>query len=98
MKELISVIVPVYNAEQYLECTVNSILRQTYQYFEVILIDDGSVDKSAEICDRFAMIDERVKVIHQDNKGPSATRNRGIDEAKGTYISFVDNDDLVNEC
>ena len=94
---LFSVIVPVYNVEQYLEKCVNSILQQTYTDFELILVDDGSPDKCGEMCDEFAKKDKRIKVIHQKNGGVSAARNNGINIARGKYICFVDSDDWVSE-
>ena len=94
--KLVSVIMPVYNSEKYLEEALVSIQEQSYKNLEVILVDDGSKDSSPEICDRFASIDTRFKVIHQSNSGPSAARNRGLDEATGDYVTFVDNDDLLH--
>ena len=91
--ELISVIVPLYNAEEYLERCVDSILAQTYENIEVILVDDGSTDGSSEICDSYAEEDERVRVLHQENGKQAAARNAGIREARGTYITFSDSDD-----
>ena len=95
MNELISVIVPVYNVEQYLRQCVNSILRQTYIRIEVILIDDGSSDGSAKICDEYAQKDTRVRVLHKVNEGVSVARNIGIQISKGEYIGFVDADDYI---
>lgn len=93
---LISVIVPVYRVEEYLERCVKSILSQTYENLEVILVDDGSPDQCPAICDAFAEKDARVKVIHQENKGLSGARNAGIDAASGEYLAFVDSDDYVS--
>lgn len=93
---LISVIVPVYRVEKYLERCVKSILSQTYKNLEVILVDDGSPDQCPAICDACAEKDVRVKVIHQENKGLSGARNAGIDAASGEYLAFVDSDDYVN--
>ena len=90
---LISVIVPVYNVEKYLPECVESIISQTYGNLEIILVDDGSTDRSGKICDEFAEKDSRIVVIHQKNSGVSAARNRGLDVCKGDYISFVDSDD-----
>lgn len=95
---LISVIVPVYNVEPYLRRCVDSILRQTYRNLEILLVDDGSTDRSGTICDACAQQDTRVKVIHQKNQGQAAARNHGIDQAKGEYLSFVDSDDFIDEC
>ena len=93
---LISVIVPVYRVEKYLERCVKSILFQTYKNLEVILVDDGSPDQCPAICDACAEKDARVKVIHQENKGLSGARNAGIDAAFGEYLAFVDSDDYVS--
>ncbi|MCM1192282.1 MAG: glycosyltransferase [Butyrivibrio sp.] len=92
---MISVIVPVYNTKEYLERCVNSLLAQTWQDMEIILVDDGSTDGSGEICDRFAERDGRVRVFHKENGGSSSARNLGIDKAKGDYIGFADSDDYV---
>ena len=93
--ELISVIVPIYNVEKYLENCVNSILNQTYDNLEIILVDDGSPDRCPELCDKFAMLDNRIRVIHQQNGGLSKARNSGIDVARGKYLVFVDSDDTI---
>lgn len=93
----ISVIVPVYNAGQYLEQCIQSILDQTFTDFELILVDDGSTDGSGEICDIYKNKNPKVKVIHKDNEGVSIARNIGIDNADGTYIVFVDSDDYVDK-
>ncbi|MBQ8830080.1 MAG: glycosyltransferase [Oscillospiraceae bacterium] len=92
---MISIIIPVYNTKHYLESCVESILKQTYRDFEIIFVDDGSTDGSAEILDTFAEKDERIRVIHQVNAGVSSARNRGINEARGDYLSFVDSDDTL---
>lgn len=94
-RPLISVIVPVYKVEQYLIKCVNSVIAQTYSNIEIILIDDGSPDKSGEICDSLAKQDHRIRVIHKSNGGLSSARNAGIDIAKGEYIGFVDSDDSI---
>lgn len=94
-KPLISVIVPVYKVEQYLHRCVDSILAQTYTNLEIILIDDGSPDRSGEICDEYAAKDSRIRVIHQENAGVSAARNAGLDVCTGEYIGFVDSDDCL---
>lgn len=96
MDELISVIVPVYKAEAYLDECVTSILGQTYRNLELILVDDGSPDNSGAMCDAWARRDTRVRVIHQQNAGPGAARNTGIEAARGTYLAFVDSDDTVS--
>ena len=93
---LISVIVPVYNVLTYLEQCLESLRKQSYPKLEIILIDDGSNDGSGVYCDEFAKKDPRFRVIHQNNQGLSAARNRGIQEAKGQYITFVDSDDYVD--
>ena len=90
----ISVIVPVYNAEKYLRRCIDSVLAQTYTDFELLLIDDGSKDQSGEICDEYAIKDNRVRVVHKDNTGVSDTRNRGMDMAQGDYLMFLDADDF----
>lgn len=92
---LITVIVPVYNVEKYLLACIRSIQNQTYDNFELILVDDGSTDLSGEICDICASKDSRIIVIHQKNSGLSAARNKGIHNANGLYISFIDSDDYV---
>ncbi|WP_100012065.1 glycosyltransferase family 2 protein [Lentibacillus sediminis] len=97
MKPVISVIVPVYNIESYLPKCVDSILAQTFTDFEVILVNDGATDQSGEICDFYAMHDQRVKVIHQPNGGLSAARNKGISQSRGKYLSFVDGDDRIDK-
>ncbi len=94
---LISVIIPVYNVEKYLRRCLDSVIAQTYQNFEIICVDDGSIDDSGKICDQYAVRDARIKVIHQENQGPSAARNRGLDAAEGEYIAFVDSDDYILE-
>lgn len=92
----ISVIVPVYNVEPYLRQCVDSILGQTFRDFELILVDDGSPDGCPAICDEYAKMDSRVKVIHKENGGLSSARNAGLDVAKGKYIAFVDSDDWIH--
>lgn len=96
MNELISIIVPVYNVERYLDACMISILSQTYSNIEIILVDDGATDHSGKMCDHYAEVDERVKVIHKENGGLSDARNRGILQAKGEYIGFIDSDDVVS--
>lgn len=97
MKDLISIIVPVYNVEEYLEKCIDSILNQTYKNLEIILIDDGSSDNSANICDQYEKKDSRVKVIHKKNSGMSDARNTGMKIANGEYIGFVDSDDYIKQ-
>lgn len=93
---LISIIVPIYKVEKYLKECVDSILAQTYQNFELILVDDGSPDSCPAMCDEFAKRDSRVVVIHKENGGLSDARNAGLDIAKGEYIGFVDSDDYIS--
>lgn len=93
----VSIIVPIYNAQKYIKECLESILKQTYQDFEVILVDDGSRDASAKICDQYAEMDRRITVYHRENAGVSATRNYGLAHAKGKYILFVDADDTIED-
>ncbi|MGP4106334.1 glycosyltransferase family 2 protein [Virgibacillus sp. L01] len=97
MQPKISIIVPVYMVEQYLEKCIDSILLQTFTDFELILVNDGSPDNCRSICDSYAMKDQRIKVIHKENGGPSSARNAGIEIACGEYIGFVDSDDYIHE-
>lgn len=92
---LISIIVPVYNAELYLDECVGSIVNQSYRNLEIILVDDGSTDSSADMCDRWADNDSRIITIHQSNSGPSAARNNAIDQCNGDCVTFVDADDVI---
>ena len=96
-KDLISIVVPVYNVEDYLEKCIQSILNQSYKNLEIILVDDGSPDNCPKICDKYEKLDSRIKVIHKKNGGLSDARNIGIKNAKGKYISFVDSDDYIKE-
>ena len=96
--ELISIIVPVYKVEKYLEKCVNSILKQIYTNLEIILVDDGSPDKCGQLCDELAKTDDRIKVFHKENGGLSDARNYGVERANGEYIGFVDSDDYIHEC
>lgn len=93
----VSVIVPVYDVEKYLDQCVKSIVNQTYQNLEIILVDDGSTDSCPEMCDNWSMKDSRIRVIHQKNQGLSVARNTGLMEAVGEWILFVDSDDIVSE-
>lgn len=97
MQDLISIIVPIYNVEKYITRCLDSIINQTYKNIEIILVDDGSPDNCGEICDDYAKIDNRIKVIHKKNKGVSSARNSGINIAKGKYIMFVDGDDWIEK-
>lgn len=96
-KALITVIIPVYNVERYLERCLKSIITQTYNNIEIILIDDGSTDNCYNICEEYAKIDKRIIIIHKKNEGVSAARNDGLNIAKGEYITFVDADDYVDK-
>ncbi len=93
---LISVIVPIYRAEEYLDTCLTSLLRQTYPHLEIILVDDGSPDGSGTLCDEYARRDSRVRVIHKENGGTHTARNRGIEEATGEYLTFIDPDDWLD--
>lgn len=95
MSETVSVIVPVFNAERYLEMCVDSLRGQSYRALEIILVDDGSTDDSLEVCRRLAQMDQRIRVLHHANQGPSVTRNAGISVANGKYLMFVDADDWL---
>ena len=94
---LISVVVPVYNVEQYVRECVESIICQEYDNIEIILVDDGSIDQSGVICDNLEQRDSRIKVIHRENGGLSEARNSGLDAARGEYVTFVDSDDLIHQ-
>ena len=93
---LISIIVPVYNVEKYIRRCVDSLINQTYRNLEIILVDDGSPDNSGAICDEYAKLDSRIKVIHKENGGVSSARNVGLDNASGEYIVFLDSDDYMD--
>ena len=93
----VSVIVPVYKVEKYLHECVESILRQTYRELQIILVDDGSPDGSGAICDEYALCDDRITVIHGENGGLSAARNRGMALCEGEYVLFVDSDDWLED-
>jgi len=93
--ELVSIIIPIYNVEDYLRETIDSVLSQTYKNLEIILVDDGSTDTSSDICDTYSERDKRIKVIHQNNQGLSATRNVGTSMATGQYIFYLDGDDYL---
>lgn len=95
MEELISIIVPVYNTKEYLEECIESVRNQSYKYLELILVDDGSSDGSADICDKYADLDKRIHVIHKDNGGQSSARNRALKECHGKYYMFLDSDDKL---
>lgn len=95
--ELLSVIVPVYNVEEYLERCIESIIASSYKNIEIILINDGSTDKSIHICEKLKAKDERIKVFHKENEGVSSARNYGLENVKGEYITFVDSDDYIDK-
>ncbi|HCY73339.1 MAG TPA: hypothetical protein DHU75_04305 [Rikenellaceae bacterium] len=97
MTSKISVIIPVYNAESYVGRCIESVQAQTYNVWQMILVDDGSKDKSLEICQKYAGIDNRIHVIHQENQGPGIARNTGIAAAKGDYVVFIDSDDYIEK-
>lgn len=97
MRPLISVIVPIYNVENYLRQCIDSIISQSYENLEIILVDDGSKDNCGKICDEYAAKDSRIIVIHKENGGLSSARNAGIDICKGEFISFIDSDDFVSK-
>lgn len=94
---LVSVIIPIYKVEDYLCKCIESVLAQTYENLEIILVDDGSPDGCGAICDEYAIIDNRIRVIHKENGGLSSARNAGLDICTGEYIAFVDSDDYINE-
>ena len=96
-KPLISIIVPVYNTEEYLKTCLKSLRLQTYKNLEFIIVNDGSTDKSLDICKEYVFIDNRFKLINQENKGRAAARNTGISKVSGEYIGFVDSDDWIEK-
>lgn len=96
LKPLISVIVPIYNTQDYLARCIDSIREQTYSNIEILLVNDGSTDKSPDICDNYRLMDKRISVIHKKNGGISDARNHGLDAAKGEYVTFIDSDDFIH--
>lgn len=97
MNKKITVIIPVYNTKRHIRKCIESVMNQTYKNLEIIIVDDGSVDGSASICDEYQAIDDRIKVIHKVNEGPGIARNTGLDIATGDYIAFVDSDDEIKK-
>ena len=97
MKDMISIIIPIYKVEEYLDRCVRSVVNQTYKKIEIILVDDGSPDNCPQLCDEWAIRDNRIIVIHKENGGLSSARNAGIKEARGEYILFVDSDDYIDQ-
>lgn len=97
MDEMVSIVVPVYGVEKYIDECVKSLQNQTYENLEILLVDDGGKDRSAEICEQYAAKDSRIKVIHKKNGGAASARNVGIDAATGEYICFIDGDDLIEK-
>ena len=97
MSNMISLVIPVYNLETKISRCIDSILRQSYKDFELILVDDGSNDNSGIVCDQYALKDKRIRVLHKANNGVSSARNTGIEAANGDYLGFVDGDDYVRE-
>lgn len=95
--KLISIIVPVYNAEKFLQRSIESVINQSYKNIELILIDDGSTDGSRKMCDKYAASDQKIKVLSQNNRGPAAARNTGVREASGDFVFFLDADDFIEK-
>lgn len=95
--KLVSIIIPVYNSEKYIDRCINSIVNQTYKDIEIILIDDGSSDRSIDIINNYVNKDNRIKVYTQKNAGPSSARNYGLDVSTGDYVMFVDADDYIDK-
>lgn len=96
-KKIVSIIIPIYNVEMYLEKCIDSVLKQTYKNIEIILVNDGSTDNCKKMCDDFSKLDSRIKVFHKENGGLSDARNYGINNATGDYITFIDSDDYVKK-
>ena len=96
MKNLVSIIVPVYNTEKYLSKCLDSLIKQTYKNLEIILIDDSSTDNSIAICKDYQKKDERIKIYQKENGGPASARNYGLEKARGEYILFIDSDDYID--
>lgn len=96
MEPLISIIIPVYNTEKYLKCCIESVRKQSYRNIEIILVNDGSTDQCARICNEYAQYDNRIRVIHKNNKGLAEARNDGIKCSRGSYLAFIDSDDFIH--
>ena len=94
-RPLVSIIIPVYNISRYLPQCLDSVISQTYQNIEIIMINDGSTDDSGSICDQYAQRDGRIHVFHTPNRGPGAARNLGLENARGQFVSFIDSDDWI---
>lgn len=97
IEDIVTIIIPVYNTEKYLEKCLNSVLEQSHKNLEIILINDGSTDNSLNICKEFQKLDNRIKIINQENNGVSVARNKGLDIASGEYIAFIDSDDFIEK-
>ena len=97
MNNLVSIIVPVYNIEKYINRCIDSIIKQSYKKIEVIIIDDGSTDNSSKIIDNYPQKDSRIKVIHKENGGLSSARNEGMKYASGDFLCFIDGDDYIDD-
>ena len=95
MSCLVSIVVPIYNVEKYLNRCIENLINQTYRNVEIVLVNDGSTDSCPQICDEYAKKDSRIKVIHKENQGPGVARNTGIENATGDYICFFDSDDYI---
>ena len=95
-EKMVSIIVPVYNSERYIDRCIQSWMQQSYTNFELLLVDDGSTDESYSICKKYTLMDSRIKVFHSSNMGASSARNRGLKEASGDIIGFCDADDFVS--
>ena len=98
MSDLISVIIPVYNAAPYINICIQSVLQQTYSCFELLLVDDGSQDESRDICEKVGQTDNRIRFFPQEHRGVSAARNKALKAAKGNYVFFLDSDDSIHPC
>ena len=94
---IVSIVIPVYNVENYLIQCLDSVVSQTYEFLEIILVNDGSTDRSGEICNKYAENDKRIKVFHLDNSGSAEARNKGLDIATGKYVMFLDSDDYLEK-